>query len=170
MEVTKVDIDTLKLDPKNVRKHSNINLIAIEKSLSKFGQVEPLVVQKSSQTVIGGNGRLEVMRKLGYKTVATVQVDLDREQAMALAIALNRSAELAEWDVEGLTEQLAGLDEELSNIAYADFEIDDFEFKDPGEKDNDSKPESHKLTVEFSSYDEQQNLFNELTDRGFKVK
>ncbi|MBA2557275.1 MAG: hypothetical protein H0V12_08040 [Chloroflexi bacterium] len=38
---------------------------AIAASLRRFEQVEPLVVQKATGRVIGGNGRLVAMKKLG---------------------------------------------------------------------------------------------------------
>ena len=50
------------LDPSNAREHGTENMEAIVGSLKRFQQVEPLVVQKSTGRVIGGNGRLVAMR------------------------------------------------------------------------------------------------------------
>jgi ParB-like chromosome segregation protein Spo0J len=55
----------LHLDASNARQHNERNLEAIKGSLARFAQVEPLVVQKSTGRVIGGNGRLVAMRALG---------------------------------------------------------------------------------------------------------
>ena len=71
-------------DPANARKHDDKNLDAIAGSLSTFGQVEPLVVQKSTGKVIGGNGRLEVMKRQGLSECDVVEVDVDDTQATAL--------------------------------------------------------------------------------------
>ena len=60
LKIQRVDLDSLKLDPNNAREHGEENLEAIAASLKQFGQVEPLVVQKRSRQVIGGNGRLAI--------------------------------------------------------------------------------------------------------------
>ena len=97
LAIRRVPVDSLHLDPSNARVHGEENLAAIEGSLRRFDQVEPLVIQKSSGRVIGGNGRLVAMRKLGWKECDIVELDIDDLQATALGIALNRSGELASW-------------------------------------------------------------------------
>ncbi len=55
LKINRVPISSLHLDPANARSHGPENLIAIEGSLRRFGQAEPLVVQKSSGRVIERN-------------------------------------------------------------------------------------------------------------------
>jgi hypothetical protein len=114
MEVKKVKLSTLSEDSENVRLHGRKNIAAIRDSLERFGQVEPLVVQKSTSKVIGGNGRLKVMRELKWAECEVVEVDVDDEAASALSITLNRTGELASWDEEALTEILSKFVEEDS--------------------------------------------------------
>lgn len=102
-----VKIEDIKFFPKNARVHRKKNLDAIRDSLSKFGQVEPLVVQKSTSFVLGGNGRLEAMRSLGWKEANCVLLDLNDKDALALSVALNRTSELSEWDIESLQEVMS---------------------------------------------------------------
>jgi ParB-like chromosome segregation protein Spo0J len=64
------------------------------------------VVQRSTGKVIGGNGRMAVMRSLGWTECDVVELDLDDTHATALGIALNRTGELAEWDLPALTKIL----------------------------------------------------------------
>jgi DNA modification methylase len=111
MQVTykRVPIDSLFEDPANARKHGERNLETISNSLRCFGQVESLVVQKSTGKVIGGNGRLRVMKDLGWDEVDIAEVDITDVQSVSLGIALNRTAELAEWDDEILAATLNGL-------------------------------------------------------------
>jgi DNA modification methylase len=123
-------LDALHEDPANARKHGAKNLDAIRGSLLEFGQVEPLVIQKSTGKVIGGNGRLGVMRALGWTHAKVFEFDCDDAQATALGIALNRTAELAEWDQEALDKLLATIKvddaafqtmfEELKSVQIAD--------------------------------------------------
>lgn len=111
----------LKPDPNNAREHGDENLEAIEKSLRNFEQVEPLVVQKSTGVVIGGNGRLAVMAKMGLEECWVVDVDLDDQKARALGIALNRTGELAEWNQQRLADLLASLPQDVRcDIGFGD--------------------------------------------------
>src|SRR5436189_89392 len=91
-------VASLTLDPSNARLHPDPNLDAIAASLQRFGQAEPLVVQVGTRRVIAGNGRLVAMRKLGWTECDIVELEVDDLKATALGIALNRTAELAEWD------------------------------------------------------------------------
>lgn len=122
-----VQLSDLNLDPANARKHNKKNLAAIKASLTSFGQVEPLVVRKATKTVIGGNGRLEAMRDLGWTECAIVEVDLDSTQATALGVALNRTSELAEWNEDTLGKLLHGLREDGLDLGDLGFELKDLE-------------------------------------------
>jgi hypothetical protein len=102
-----VPLDNLYEDAANARLHPDNNLAAIKASLREFGQVERLLVQKSSGKLIGGNGRLKAMRELGWMQAEIREFDCDNATAIALSIALNRSAELAQWDDAALAKLLA---------------------------------------------------------------
>ena len=58
LTVRRVPLESLHLDPANARSHGPENMDAIVASLRRFGQADPLVVQKKTGRVIGGNGRL----------------------------------------------------------------------------------------------------------------
>jgi len=76
LSILRVPLDALHLDPANARQHGERNLEAIRASLASFGQVEPLVVHKPTQRVIGGNGRLAAMRALGWTHADPVELDV----------------------------------------------------------------------------------------------
>lgn len=96
-------------DPANVRRHPERNRAAVRASLAEFGQVETLVVQAGTGRVLGGNCRLAELRSLNVKEAWCIEVDIDGPAATRLALALNRTAELATWD-EHLLDSLKGLD------------------------------------------------------------
>jgi len=123
--VRRVALDALHPDPANARLHGERNLEAISASLARFQQVEPLVVQKSSGRVIGGNGRLAAMKQMGWVEADVVEVDLDDTQATALGIALNRTAELAEWDLPSLGRLLQSLEADgaLDGVGFDEDEL-----------------------------------------------
>ena len=112
LNIKTVDIDSIEYDPFNVREHDERNVDAIKASIARFGQQKPIVVKKDG-TVIAGNGTLGAMRILGYKEVVIAETELDGEEAVAFAIADNRTAELAAWDNQALAQALDQLDGEL---------------------------------------------------------
>jgi DNA modification methylase len=126
MIIKEVTLGSIHQDPGNVRTHGPKNMEAICESLARFGQAEPLVVQESSGRVIGGNGRLEAMKLLGWEKCEIVELDVDDAQARALAVALNRTAELADWNEAELTKLLEALREEdaLDGVGFDEAEID----------------------------------------------
>lgn len=96
------DIKGLKPDPNNVRLHSKRNLEAIAHSLSKYGQQKPIVACKG--IVVAGNGTLEAALSLGWEKIAVIE--FQGAEKAAYALADNRTAELAEWDFDKLSNQL----------------------------------------------------------------
>jgi len=120
LTIVRKKISDLHADPANANRHPENNLRAIADSLHAFGQVEPLVVQKGTGKVIGGNGRLEVLRNSGAQEVDVVELDIDGTQATALAIALNRTAKTSEFDDETLASLLQSLPQECQIAAGFD--------------------------------------------------
>ena len=126
LEIRRVPLDSLHLDPANARHHPDENLDAITGSLRRFGQAEPLVVQKSSGRIVGGNGRLVAMKKLGWTECDIVELDIDDLTATGLGIALNRSGSLAEWHPENLAKLLDQLrtEDALDGVGFDSADID----------------------------------------------
>lgn len=102
-----VPIDSLTIDPANARRHPDANLDSIKGSLRSFGQVKPIVVRAENRVVCCGNGTVSAAQALGWTHIAANFVPMSDTQAAALAIADNRTAELAEWDQVALDSLLA---------------------------------------------------------------
>ena len=128
LQITRRAVSSLVLDPSNVNLHDDHNKWAIRNSLLEFQQVEPLLVQKSTGRVIGGNGRLEVMRAEGVLEADVIELDIDDQRAMALAIALNRTAKTSQFDIQALSQQLQALDQDpkfnLQSVGFTAEEVD----------------------------------------------
>ena len=118
MKIETVAIDSVQFDPANVRKHGEKNLGAIKSSLLRFGQQKPIVVDAKG-IVRAGNGTLAALKALGWKEVRIVRSTLEGSEATAYAIADNRTAELAEWDDDALSQTLAALQIEDEDLALA---------------------------------------------------
>lgn len=118
LEIRRKKVSELANDPGNVRKHDDRNIEAIMASLQRFGQQIPIVID-SNNVVRVGNGRLEAARRLGWAEIDTVQTDLKGADAIAFAIADNRTAELAGWDLDMLKAQYDAIELEDVNLAKA---------------------------------------------------
>lgn len=112
---------------KNWEKNPRVGSIeAVAKSLEKFGQRKPIVVNKRTGEVIAGNHTIMAAKSLGWKEIAAVWVDDDEATAQAYAIADNRTHDLGAYDEQAL----AALVEELANtdlILAAGYGQDDIE-------------------------------------------
>jgi DNA modification methylase len=108
LEVHLRPVAELHEDPENARAHDERNLQAIADSLARFGQQKPIVVAPDG-TVLAGNGTLAAARHLGWERIAAITTDLEGPDARGYAIADNRTAELAEWDMVRLCEELQAL-------------------------------------------------------------
>ena len=113
-----VPLDALRLDPRNARLHGDRNLAAIRRSYERFGQQKPIVVNAEHQ-VVAGNGQVAAARSLGWTHIAAIQTDLAGHEALAFALADNKTSELAEWDAETLATLIAELQEEDAALVEA---------------------------------------------------
>ena len=118
MQIKTVKVESLTHDPANVRTHAERNIEAIKASLNRFGQQKPIVVD-SKGVVVAGNGTLQAAKQLGWSQIKIIRTDLEKADAIAFAIADNRTAELAEWDDKALVEQLNALQLQDENLLIA---------------------------------------------------
>jgi len=180
LKIKRVLLSSLTEDPKNARKHNARNLESIRASLESHGQVEPLVVQASTHKVIGGNGRLATMRSMGWTHADVVEVAVDDTRAAALAITLNRTSELAEWDDEQLAETLKALqaqdfkidlmgfdEEELRKVLVKEHErmVGDGENNAPG-----LGSITYRVLIECADEKQQGLLLERMEKEGFKCQ
>ncbi len=109
LRVVEVRIDHLRPWSGNPRIMGEAEMRKLMRSIESFGLVEPLVVRRSDQLVIGGHQRLEAAKALGLTKVPVVFVEVSDERAKALNLALNRIQ--GEWDLPKLGELLDELRE-----------------------------------------------------------
>lgn len=96
----------LKPYPNNPRKNDKA-VDAVAASIREFGFKVPIITDKDG-VIIAGHTRLKAAEKLGLETVPVIVAsDLTEEQAKALRLADNKTAELAEWDPDLLLKELS---------------------------------------------------------------
>lgn len=144
MNYENLSISELKPAERNARRHQEKDIEAIKKSIQEFGFNDPIGVWGPENTIVEGHGRLQAALELGLEEVPVVHLDhLTDEQRRAYALAHNRTAELSEWDLEIMDEELAGIfdidmdafgfDEFGPEESIDDIQEDDFEVKPPEE-------------------------------------
>lgn len=122
-----VAIDQLSGLPNNPRKG---DVEAIMASYAQFGQVKPIVARPNDDgtlTVIAGNHQLEAARRLGWDSIAVVQLNVDEKTALAYAMADNRTVELGYTDEQLLADILGQISDDysdlLESLQYDAFEV-----------------------------------------------
>jgi len=107
-----MNLEDLTPDPANRRKRTPRNVEMLTDALRDVGAARSIVIDEHGE-VLAGNGVVEAAAAAGMQKVQVVDADgstiiavrrsnLSAEQKRALAIYDNRSAELAEWDVDQL--------------------------------------------------------------------
>lgn len=169
-----IPIDNLTPDPRNVRLHPTKNMEAIKASLARFGQRTPIIVQKQGMVVRAGNGRLEAARALGWTHIAAMVVDEADSDAIAYGIADNRTAELAQWDKDGLAKILEELkiDQKYNQLSIGFNKVEIKNLVSSLKKDIEAIKLQMQfyVTVQVESEQLQKELFEEMTGRGMKCR
>ena len=112
LNLAELDVNLIDLDPNNVNEHTDDSLKGVEESLAGFGLQKPIVVVPSDggrYVVIAGNATLRQARKHGWPRISAVVSELRGDDAMAYAIADNRTARLGTWNYKALQVQLRSL-------------------------------------------------------------
>lgn len=124
MQIEMWPIDRPRPYPGNPRLNDNA-VAAVADSLKEFGFRQPVVVD-ADEIVIVGHTRLKAARKLGLTEVPVhVATDLSPEQIRAYRLADNKTAEIAEWNMELLPIELMGLTEIGYDLKLAGFDPDE---------------------------------------------
>jgi len=82
---------------------------AVIDSIKRFGFGAPIIARLADGEVIAGHTRLKAAIKLGLPEVPVRYLDLDPADAHLLALADNKTSEIAQWDEDALGRILAEL-------------------------------------------------------------
>ncbi|MCM1259639.1 MAG: ParB N-terminal domain-containing protein [Prevotella sp.] len=117
MNVLNIEVSKLKPYKNNPRKNdSAVNAVA--ESIKEFGFKVPIVID-SNYEIVAGHTRYKAAKKLKLKEVPVIIADdLNEEQIKAFRLADNKTAELAEWDMDLLNLELEGIDLDMSIFGF----------------------------------------------------
>lgn len=178
LQIVNLPIDSLTPYEKNARQHREHDLAIIKNSIQEFGMCDPIGVWGEKNIIVEGHGRLMALKELGYKEVPCIRLDhLTDEQRKAYALAHNRSAEMSDWDMDTLLEELKALEDdfkledlgfdeflekEYTDVKEDDFNPEDFINEEPQTKAGDIYVlGSHRLMCGDSTSDDVKTLMGE---------
>lgn len=159
------DIKPAKYNPRKNLRPGDAEYEALQGSMERFDCVVPLIINKTTGTLVSGHQRLNVLKAKGIEEVEVVLVEADEEQEKLLNIALNKID--GDWDykkLEALFEDILAEDikftgfteEELSNLFDTDLpDWDEKEKEDDGDSEDEEKaetPEKPKELKEFNIF------------------
>ena len=147
MKIEFVDPELLKSAAYNPRQISREELNKLIKSIKQFGFVDPALVRKHDNMIVGGHQRVKAAIELGLKEIPVVYLDITENDAKLLNVALNKIS--GDWDEDKLTELLAELkffddiDELLTGFDEDELDqlLADLEEPKEGLTDDDAIPE-----------------------------
>lgn len=175
-----VPIESLVTDPTNARMHDERNLTTIDRSMARFGQRTPLVVQRDGMIVRKGNGTLEIAKRRGWTHIAAVILDDTSDEGIQYAIVDNRSSELANWNWGVLVPQLdeislddpgydfddLGWGQEIDNLIQADWSPPVRGQEDNDSEGDESEGKRHHIALNVESNEIFQRAFEKLKASG----
>ena len=98
MKIELKKLSDLKPAPYNPRQSNAEQEKQLKSSLEKFGDVEPIIFNKQTGFIVGGHFRIRELKKLGYKEIECVIVDLNEADEKELNIRLNANTGSWDWD------------------------------------------------------------------------
>lgn len=130
----KINLNELKVNPKNPRKITNFQFNNLKRSIDEYGFIDPIIINSKTKMIIGGHQRYKVLKEnnisegyiMNLGDISWVFTDndlevIDENYEKAMNISLNKIS--GEWDNEKLnkmdiniSELLSDYDEELPTI------------------------------------------------------
>ncbi len=88
-KLVKVEIDKIKIDSTNPNVMSEDEMLALQKTMDKFGYLAPVILDKKYK-VVDGEHRVRVYEKLGKKTIPAYVIDVDKYDQKILRQVMNK--------------------------------------------------------------------------------
>lgn len=129
MKLETIDINKINpaiYNPRKDLKPGDTEYEKLKKSITEFDMVEPLILNKRGNVLIGGHQRLKVLKEMGRTEVEVSVVELPPAKEKALNLALNKIS--GEWDLPLLKDLLEQLDTgEIGDIEITGFDLKEIE-------------------------------------------
>jgi hypothetical protein len=164
-----ISISKVKGNPSNPRIIKNDKFKKLVKSIEEFPEMlklRPIVVDED-MVVLGGNMRLKASKDAGLKEVwIEIAEGLTEEQKKEFIVKDNVGFGEWEWDM---------LANEWDSVQLAEWGLDVWQNEDDEQNNDvndisDNITEEYRVEIELASEREQEQVFNELTKKGYKCR
>lgn len=109
MKLENVNIEKLKPYANNPR-YNDEAVDAVEESIEQVGYITPIVVDENYE-ILAGHTRWRSLNNLGKEDIDVIVIEgLTDEQKRKFRLLDNKTAEIAEWDMDKLLQELEDLD------------------------------------------------------------
>ena len=164
-----VSISKLKMKANNRNKHGQDQIEELAKQFKYQGFRNPLIVSNQSGEIVCGNGRFLAAKRAGLKELPVIYQDYDSpEQEYKHHVADNGISLWAELDIPSIKIDLIDLGFDSGNLGIRNFKLDEDESTNENKEiDLNFK---YKLEIDAETEEKQQELFEEMENRGFKVR
>jgi hypothetical protein len=123
------NINPANYNPRSITREAMKGLKA---SISKFGLVEPLIINARTATLVSGHQRLAACKELGIESVPVIEVDLSLAEEMALNVTLNNQ-KISGSFTDGLQAILEEIKLELPEFESLNLEALELKMPEPPE-------------------------------------
>lgn len=114
-EAETVPLNTITPHPENARR-GDVDKIA--ESLAHHGQYKPIVCNWRDKTILAGNHTYKAAKRLKWKNIAVVWVDVDDTTAKRIILADNRTSDLGSYNEPALKAILDELEGDYSGTGF----------------------------------------------------
>lgn len=161
----KIPIDNIFSNPVNPRVIKDIKFKKLVKSIKDFPEMlklRPIIVNKE-MGILGGNMRYKACKQLGLKEVYIIKADnLTDNQIEQFIIKDNVGFGEWDWDILANSWDMESLEDWGLDLPISmNEELEDI---------SDDIISSNKIEVELESEIEQEKLYNELINKGYKCR
>lgn len=126
-DIELININKLKPYSRNRKKHSKAQIDRLKKLMAYQGNRVPMIVDRATNEVISGNGRLQALKELGEKEVPVIFQEFeDEDQRYAFSISDNAVGLMGELDLAAISFDMGDMDPsfDIDHLGIAGFTLD----------------------------------------------
>lgn len=144
--VEQIAVGRLRPNPNNPRQN-DAAVEAVARSIQAYGFYNPIITD-GDLNIAAGHTRLKAARLLGLKTVPVIRIEgLTGSKFTGFSIADNKTAEIANWDLERLNKLVSELNQDIdfdiTSLGFDDRELTeilDWDYRDDDDRADEAPP------------------------------